>query len=135
MSGLAALAVSQSVMAHAKPTNADIWIGFDNSDDGFLLDTQTGEAWMTGVCLKPLAPATQSGDLWTTHNVELVSVGRGMALLEQTFALDLTPSAPQITVNSTGRGGMQTFYAVLDANCADSGLCDALIANQTPCEG
>ena len=135
MVGLAAFAASQSVAVYAEPTKADVWIGFANSNDGFLLDTRTGDAWMTGVCLKPLAPATQAGDIWTTHNAELVSVGRGLALLEQTFILNVAPSAPEITVNSTGRGGLQAFSAVIDTDCAESGLCDALLAGQVPCEG
>ncbi|MDJ0921088.1 MAG: hypothetical protein QNI84_08160 [Henriciella sp.] len=134
MSGLAALAVVQSVTAYAEPANADIWIGFHNSDDGFLLDSETGKAWMTGVCLKELAPATQSGTLWTSHNVELVSVGRGMALLEQRFELELNPANPQILVESAGRGGVQSFDAVMDDACRESGLCTALVARQVPCD-
>lgn len=134
MSGLAALAVAQSATAYAGPTSADIWIGFQNSDDGFLLDTDTGDAWMTGVCLKQLAPATQSGSVWTSHNAELVSIGRNLALLDQTFELDLTAGGPRISVDSAGRGGVQSFAAVTDTQCSSGGICAALIAGQTPCE-
>ncbi len=133
--GLIALAVAQSVAAYAGPADSDLWIGFDNSENGFLLDEDTGQTWMTGTCLKALAKAERSGDVWTSHTVELVSVGRAMALLDQTFQLDLTPGGEAIEVTSQGRGGAQSFPAIVDRDCASGGQCARLIATQAACQG
>lgn len=138
--GLAALAVAQSVTAYAGPADSDLWIGFENSENGFLLDEDTGQAWMTGTCLKPLAQAARVGDVWTSHTVELVSVGRAMALLDQTFKLDLTPGGEAVRVTSQGRGGEQSFAAIVDRDCASGGqssggTCAHLIATQPACQG
>lgn len=133
--GLAAVAVVQSTMAYADPTNSDLWIGFNNSENGFLLDEDTGDVWMTGSCLKPLTPAIQSGVVWTSRTTEMVSVGRSMALLDQTFTLDVSDTAPTVTVESVGRGGAQAFPAIIDRTCDGAGICARLIATQQACQG
>lgn len=88
---------------------------------------------MTGVCLKPLSKAEKTGTVWRSRTAEVVSVGRAMAMLDQTFALDVNPVAPTISVSNPVRGGIQTFPAVLRANCADTGAC-APLASQPVCE-
>ena len=89
---------------------------------------------MTGPCLKTLEPATNMGAVWISHTVELVSIGRAMAVLDQRFELDLSEAAPQITVISNGRGGVQSFPASLDRNCSAGGQCGRLIASQQVCQ-
>ena len=133
-SGLAAFAVAQAGTAYAGLQDSDVWIGFSDSDNGFLLDEATGEVWMTGPCLKTLEPATNMGAVWVSHTVELVSIGRAMAVLDQRFELDLSENAPQITVISNGRGGVQSFPASLDRNCGAGGQCGRLIASQQACQ-
>lgn len=135
MSGLAALAVGLSVDAYAQPANSDLWIGFENSDNGFLVDEDSGNIWMTGICLKPLAKATRQGTVWTSNTVELVSVGSVMAVLDQTFELQTSASAAEIAVKSPHRGGEQRFAAKIDRNCTSGGDCARLIASQTACNG
>ena len=134
MSGLTALAVGLSVDAYAQPANSDLWIGFENTENGFLLDEESGDLWMTGVCLKPLAAATRDGDIWTSNTVELVSVGSAMVVLEQLFTLETGGTSGQITVKSNGGGGEQRFAAAIDRNCTAGGHCAQLIASQTACE-
>ncbi len=133
--GPAAIAVVLSAAAHAEPANSDLWIGFQNSENGFLLDEDTGDTWMTGSCLKPLARSEAAGEVWTSRTVEMVSVGRSMALLDQTFRLDTSSIAPTIIVESAGRGGAQTFAAVIDRNCSTGGTCARLVASQQVCQG
>lgn len=135
MTGLAAMAVVHAGAAHAGLQDTDLWIGFSHSNDGFLLDQETGEVWMTGPCLKALSRATRSGSRWVSHTVELVSVGRAMATLDQRFELDINDAAPHITVISNGRGGAQSFPASLDRACQTGGHCAQLIATQTVCQG
>ena len=135
LGGIVAFAAIQSAAAYAGPADADLWIGFENSENGFLLDEATGETWMTGVCLKTLSAATQSGDVWTTQTVELVSVGRAMAQLDQTFRLNVNENAPSVSVRSAGRGGEQTFPAIIDRECGPSGACGRLIQTQQACQG
>lgn len=135
MTGLAALAVAQTGAAYAGLQDSDVWIGFSNSDNGFLLDEESGEIWMTGPCLKALNPATQLGSVWISHTVELVSVGRAMATLDQRFEIDTAETAPQITVTSNGRGGTQSFPASVDRDCQTGGQCAQLIATQQACQG
>lgn len=101
---------------------ADLWIGIENSDSGFLLDTQTGDAWMTGSCLKPIARARNVGSAWISDTSEMVSVGRMETLLQQTFRLDVSPVAPSIVVENLARGGAQTFDNVVLVRC-DAGAC------------
>ena len=135
ISGLTVLAAAQLATVHAAPNDSDVWIGFTDSDSGFLLDEDTGDAWMTGPCLKSLERATQIGTVWTSHTVEMVSVGRSMALLDQRFELDVSEVAPMVTVTSAGRGGPQSLPAILDRNCDTGGRCADLIATQQACQG
>lgn len=134
MTGLTALAAAHTGLAYADPQDSDIWIGLSDNESGFLLDVETGNVWMTGPCLKPLTPATQSGSVWTSHTVELVSIGRGLATLDQRFELDTQTAAPSITVTSNGRGGAQSFPALIDRDCVANGVCAALIASQQACQ-
>lgn len=135
MTGLAVFAVAQTGAAYASLQDSDLWIGFSDSDNGFLLDEDTGNVWMTGPCLKTLQPAVNAGPVWVSHTVELVSIGRAMATLDQRFELDLTPAAPRITVTSSGRGGPQSFSASIDRNCDADGQCSRMIATQRACQG
>ena len=135
MTGLAVLAVAQTGAAYAGLQNSDVWIGFSDSNNGFLIDEDTGNVWMTGPCLKTLQPAVKTGPVWVSHTVELVSIGRAMATLDQRFELDLNPAAPRIVVTSNGRGGTQSFPASIDRNCAPDGQCGRLIATQQVCQG
>lgn len=123
--GLAALAACLVVgPAQAGAEKADLWIGLEGTSDGFLLDTKTGDMWMTGVCLKPLKRAQQNGDIWTSRTAEIVSVGRAMVLLDQTFTLDVNAVTPNFSVENPQRGGgKHTFPAVLDTACATSEAC------------
>ena len=133
MTGLTALAVAQLQTAGADLHNTDVWIGLPDNKSGFLLDEDTGQVWMTGPCLKALAPATQIGSVWMSHTVELVSVGRGLATLDQRFEFDFGQAA--ITVTSNGRGGAQSFPAMIDRECEQGGVCADLIATQEVCQG
>ena len=135
MTGLAALAGVHAGSAYAGPQDSDIWIGFSDNRNGFLVDEDTGHVWMTGPCLKALEPATRSGEVWVSHTVELVSIGRGLATLDQRFFLDMTPTAPNVTVTSNGRGGVQSFPAQIDRACEAGGICAELIASQPVCQG
>ncbi len=133
MTGLTALAVAQTGLAYASAHDSDVWIGLPDNKSGFLLDEDTGRIWMTGPCLKDLEPATNSGPLWTSHTVELVSIGRGLATLDQRFELDTREGSASITVLSNGRGGVQTFAARTDRNCQSGGICAELISTQSVC--
>ena len=134
--GLTAIAAAHAGAAHAGLQDSDLWIGFSETDIGFLLDEETGALWMTGPCLKALEPATSTGTTWISHTVELVSVGRAMATLDQRFELETSDAAPRITVVSNGRGGVQSFAASVDRACDDaSGHCARLIASQQACQG
>lgn len=133
MTGLTALAVAQTGLVYADPQHSDIWIGLSDNQSGFLLDEQSGSVWMTGPCLKSLEPATKSGDVWTSHTIELVSIGRGLATLDQRFELDTRDAAPTITVLSNGRGGVQAFPAQIDRECSSGGICAELISSQQVC--
>ena len=136
MCGLGAIALSQIGLVHANPQNADVWIGFENSDNGFLLDEDTGALWMTGPCLKSMATAVWSGETWVSHTVEMVSVGRVDAQLDQRISLDLSTSGPSILIESARRGGPQSFDAVVDRSCATAsgGTCARLISSQVACQ-
>ena len=133
MTGLAVFAAAQMQTAGDGLHDTDVWIGLPDNQSGFLLDEDTGQVWMTGPCLKALAPATQAGSVWVSHTVELVSVGRGLATLDQRFEFDFGQGA--ITVTSNGRGGVQSFPAVIDRECEKGGVCAALIATQEACQG
>jgi hypothetical protein len=134
MTGLAVFAVVQTETAYAALQNSDVWIGLSDNVSGFLLDEDTGELWMTGPCLKTLDPAKQVSGVWISHTVELVSIGRGMATLDQLFELNVQDAAPQISVTSNGRGGVQSFPAHIDRNCDNGGTCADLIATQQACQ-
>ncbi|MCR9269871.1 MAG: hypothetical protein ACX94B_09805 [Henriciella sp.] len=135
MTGLAALAVAQTQTAYADLRDSDLWIGFSDNQSGFLLDEDTGALWMTGPCLKALDPAVQTGTTWVSHTIELVSIGRGLATLDQLFEIDTNAASPTITVTSNGRGGVQRFSAEIDRACQTGGVCAALIASQQACQG
>jgi len=133
--GLSAFAVAHAGLAHAGLQDSDLWIGFSDSDNGFLLDEETGDVWMTGPCLKTLQSATNMGSIWISHTVELVSIGRTMVTLDQRFELDTSDASPQIAVTSNGRGGTQSFAVSLDRNCEAGGRCGDLISTQQACQG
>lgn len=114
-------------LAAAEPSTADVWIGFEGTDHGFLIDTDTGAAWMTGHCLKPLAKAERVGGAWRSTTREFVSVGRMRAQLDQTFEFDLSEDAPKLTVTNPARGGRQVFDAVTLRPCRGR-ACKALAA-------
>ena len=107
------------------PGDADVWICIIDTDNCVLLDTDTGAAWLTGACLKPIADARQVGSTWVSETSELVSVGRMETLLQQTFRLDLTASSPSISVENEARGGTQTFHDVRVTPCT-GGSCQRL---------
>lgn len=131
--GLAALAVALAVApSRADPAAADLWIGLPGVEDGFLLDTNTGRLWMTGACLRSLEPAVNTGEVWTSRTVSLVSVGRALDTVDQTFALDVRPTRPQITVINPDRGGAHSFDAQLVTSCPSSAACRAR-AQQPAC--
>ncbi len=111
---------------HADPARADLWIGLPGGVDGFLLDTSTGNLWMTGACLLQLEPAANTGETWTSRTVKLVSVGRALDTLDQTFTLDVRPARPQVTVMNPDRGGAFSFDAQLETSCQASSACLAL---------
>jgi hypothetical protein len=132
--GLTVLAAAQMNTAYANARNADLWIGFSDNLSGFLLDEDNGDVWMTGPCLKPLEPAVRSGSVWTSHTIELVSIGRGLATLDQRFDLNVSNVSSSITVVSNGRGGVQNFAANVDRDCQTDGVCASLIATQSLCQ-
>lgn len=132
--GLTAIAVALAGTAHAGPESSDVWIGLSDNLSGFLLDEDTGDLWMTGPCLKPLDRANNSDTVWVSRTVELVSIGRGVAQLDQRFELDLNEAAPQFSVMSAGRGGAQYFSAQTDRDCQSGGVCARLIATQQVCQ-
>ena len=134
MTGLAVFAVAQMQAADAALQDSDVWIGFPDNQSGFLLDEETGSIWMTGPCLKTLEPALKANETWVSHTVELVSIGRGLATLDQRFELSVYAATPSITVISNGRGGVQSFPAIIDRNCDSGGTCAALIATQQACQ-
>lgn len=111
--------------AHAGPGSANLWIGLGASDDGFLIDPATGDLWMTGICLKPLENAEKTGLIWTSRTFGMVSVGRAMTMLDQTFILDTNPIQPTIAVNNPSRGGLQTLPAVITSDCGGDAACAA----------
>ena len=134
MTGSAAIAVALAGTAYAGPESSDVWIGLSDNVSGFLLDEDTGELWMTGPCLKSLNAAQGVGTQWSSRTIELVSIGRGYAQLDQHFVFDLSEGAAQITVTSAGRGGAQAFPAQIDRECETGGLCASLIASQRACQ-
>lgn len=126
--GMTAIAATIAAPAIAGPEDADLWVGISNGSDGVLINEATGEAWLTGVCLKQLSPAAKTGDIWRSRTVEQVSVGRSMVTLDQTFTLDLDPSGPSLTVDSVDRGMSQRFPATVVTQCQATATCRALLS-------
>ncbi|MEM7766523.1 MAG: hypothetical protein AAF253_03435 [Pseudomonadota bacterium] len=114
-------------IAGAEPANADLWIGVGGTRDGFLLDTGTGELWMTGICVKSLPDALQEGGFWRSDLQEMVSVGRGRTLLQQSFLLDSSDAAPSIVVDNPDRGGEQAIPGVVRIDCAAGDHCQRVL--------
>ncbi len=125
--GMTTIVATISTPAFAGPEDANLWVGLEDSRDGVLLDEKTGDAWLTGTCLKPLAKATQTGTIWRSHTVELVSIGRTKIVLDQTFTLDTQRGAPSLMVESVDRGGPQSFPAIVETACQSSAKCRALL--------
>lgn len=124
---MTAIAAAMTAPAAAEPKDANLWVGLADSRDGVLIDETTGDAWLTGTCLKALSPATRSGDVWESRTAELVSIGRTQVLLDQTFTLDTSADAPTLTVQSVDRGGPQSFPATVETACQSSSTCRALL--------
>jgi hypothetical protein len=133
LAGLTAIAAVFAVpIAEAGPRDASLWIGLEDGENGFLIDESTGDLWMTGICLRPLSKAVKTGTIWRSRTAEMVSVGRAMAMLDQTFELDVNAAAPSIGVNNPARGGLQAFPAAVLLACTDAGACSTL-SNQPVC--
>lgn len=131
-----ALAISAAIAARsasAGPGDAEAWIGLPGSDDGFLLDAKTGDVWMTGICLRPLDRAVNTAGVWTTRTAEVVSAGRAMAMLDQTFELVFEGPAVRFAVVNPVRGGRQEFAAEATLSCSADAACRARRA-QVLCE-
>ncbi len=129
LAGLTAIAAVFAVpTAEAGPRDASLWIGLEDGENGFLIDEKTGDLWMTGICLRPLSKATKTGTIWRSRTAELVSVGRAMAMLDQTFVLDVNEVSPSISVINPARGGQQAFPAAHLLDCGIAGACDTLAA-------
>lgn len=129
--GTVAIVTAMTAPAIAGPGDAELWAGTENGRDGILIDEVTGDAWLTGMCLKPLAKATKSGDTWQSHTVELVSVGRTEVLLDQTFTLDLSGTVATLMVESVDRGGPQSFPVNVERGCQASSACRSLLSAPT----
>lgn len=128
LAGLTAIAAVFAVpTAEAGPRDASLWIGLEDGENGFLIDEKTGDLWMTGICLRPLSRATQTGTVWRSRTAEMESVGRAMAMLDQTFELDVNEASPSISVTNPARGGQQAFPAAHLLDCSLSGACDPLM--------
>lgn len=127
MTAAAALWAALSGQAHAGPGDADLWIGFEGTQNGFLLDTDTGEAWMTGVCLRQIETARLEGDAWVSRNASVEMVGRTAVRLDQTFTLRLADGAGQVKVFNPDRGGVQTFAMVVKP-CPGDAICAVVVA-------
>ena len=127
--GTAAIAAAMASPASAGPESANLWAVTENGVDGLLIDESTGEAWLTGSCLKPLAQGTKSGDAWQSHTVELVWIGQSRLVLDQRFTLITTVERPVLTVESANRGGPQTFPVTIVQDCQSAAQCRALLDN------
>ncbi|MEM7661670.1 MAG: hypothetical protein AAF292_05435 [Pseudomonadota bacterium] len=127
--GTAAIAAAIASPASAGPEDANLWAVTENGVDGLLIDEITGEAWLTGSCLKPLAPVSNSGEVWQSHTVELVWIGRSRLVLDQMFTLDTRVGGPTLTVESANRGGPQSFPVTLEHDCQSASNCRALLDN------
>ncbi|MEO1475061.1 MAG: hypothetical protein AAFS13_01655 [Pseudomonadota bacterium] len=125
--GTAAIAAAMASPASAGLEDANLWAVTQNGEDGLLIDETTGEAWLTGTCLKPLVPATNSGEIWQSHTVELVWIGRSRLVLDQMFTLDQGGGQATLTVESAGRGGPQSFPVTVERDCQSAPQCRALL--------
>jgi len=126
--GMTAIAAAMTApAAMAGPGDANLWVGIEDSGDGVLIDEATGDAWLTGICLKSLSRATQTGEIWQSRTAELVSIGRSQVMLDQTFTLDVSATGPTLTVESVDRGGPQSFPAIVETACQSSTKCRALL--------
>lgn len=129
---LAAIAVLFAPpIAGADPGKADIWVGVDGTADGILLDRNTRSAWMTGLCLKPLQTATRVDGQWVSRNRELVSVGRGETLLDQTFYVSDAADDPSLTIYNPDRGGAQRISGVVLVDCSADDACSRFLDTPT----
>ncbi len=117
--------------AYAAPGTAEYWMGFEGTEDGFLLNTTTGEAWMTGVCLRQVADLEGQGSRFVSRNDTVESVGRTPVRLRQTFTFELS-GTPRVWVDNPDRGGVQGFDLV-KRPCPASAVCEAT-ARQPVCE-
>lgn len=125
--GLAVFAMASPAPAMAGPGDADLWAVTENGVDGLLIDEETGDAWLTGSCLKLVSAVIKTGNVWTSRTVELVSVGRSSMVLDQTFTLDTGKPVPVLTVTSVHRGGPQDFPVRIEPDCQSSTACRALL--------
>lgn len=124
-------AVVLSASATAEPGRAGVWLGFDGSEDGFLLNMDTSEAWMTGICLRQISDLTGQGTLWKSDNDTVEMVGRTPVRLRQIFNFDLSET-PRLTVTNPDRGGAQSFDVVIRP-CPASAICQA-VSQQPVCQ-
>ncbi|MEM9667357.1 MAG: hypothetical protein AAF950_00400 [Pseudomonadota bacterium] len=126
--GTAAIAAAMASPAIAAPEDANLWAVTENGADGLLIDELTGQAWLTGTCLKPLASVTNSGEIWQSQTVELVWVGRTRVVLDQTFTLDASSGRnATLMVESANRGGPQRFPVTVERDCQSSPRCRGLL--------
>jgi len=119
-------AVSVGLAAGAAPSEAQYWVGFEGTEDGFLLNVETGETWMTGVCLRRIADLEGQGSNWVSANDTVEMIGRTPVRLRQTFRFDLTDT-PRLEVDNPDRGGVQSFHLV-KRPCPDSSVCEVVSA-------
>ncbi|MEO0465230.1 MAG: hypothetical protein AAF216_01705 [Pseudomonadota bacterium] len=113
---LAALSLTPAAEADT-PEQATVWVGLGDSLDGFLIDEETGNLWMTGPCLKRLPQAEKRGESWVSISREMASVGRLRTLVDQTFHIDTTAAAPSIGIDNPSRGGLQALPDVERVSC------------------
>jgi hypothetical protein len=128
---LALLAGAPVVMGQVALPERGLWVGFEATPDGFWLDTQTGQTWMTGVCLRQIADSQSDGVVWTSVNRTVETIGRLSVPLEQTFVLILADQSDEaraeIRVNNPDRGGERSFPAVV-RRCDRGASCSELRA-------
>ncbi|MEM6899147.1 MAG: hypothetical protein AAF583_05180 [Pseudomonadota bacterium] len=129
--GTAAIAAAMASPASAGPEDANLWAVTENGVDGLLIDEGTGDAWLTGSCLKPLARGQKSADAWQSHTVELVWIGRSRLVLDQTFTLSTAADMPTLTVDSANRGGPQSFPVTVLEDCQSIPQCRTLVNKPT----
>lgn len=119
-------AVLVGATAEAAPSQAQYWVGFEGTEDGFLLNKETGEIWMTGICLRRIADLEGQGTRWVSANDTVEMIGRTPVRLRQTFRFDLTDT-PRLEVDNPDRGGVQSFQLV-KRPCPASAVCQVVMA-------